>query len=206
MRVRDLRFLTAIVIVGMSAFAISQGLNIVRFRLTQWAGGDVRWWTEVTGLASSAREKSLNRAVMPGDEEGALKQRDKLIQLLSIQPMASVHWLSLSAMDVVAGQSPTQIAGALVLSALTGPNEGQLMIQRGIFGLSIWETLPPEVRATAVIDLTGGLLQNVARLTEADKASLRVVLSRKTDKVRLEIAAALQARGFTAEDTVYIGL
>ena len=46
-----------------------------------------------------------------------------------------------------------QVLGSLELSMLTGPNEGYVMAERGIFGVSLWESLSPDLKRRVAIDL-----------------------------------------------------
>ena len=46
-----------------------------------------------------------------------------------------------------------QVLGSLELSVLTGPNEGYVMAERGIFGVSLWEDLSPDLKNRVAIDL-----------------------------------------------------
>ena len=47
--------------------------------------------------------------------------------ILSIEPLSSLDWLSLSGMQLVTDQPMEQVLGSLELSMLTGPNEGYVM-------------------------------------------------------------------------------
>ena len=49
-----------------------------------------------------------------------------------------------------------RVLGSLRLSMLTGPNEGYAMTERGIFGVSLWESLAPDLKRRVVLDLAGG--------------------------------------------------
>ena len=55
------------------------------------------------------------------------------------------------------GHAPAmeRVLGSLRLSMLTGPNEGYAMAERGIFGVSLWESLSPDLKRRVVIDLAG---------------------------------------------------
>ena len=46
-----------------------------------------------------------------------------------------------------------QVFGSLELSMLTGPNEGYVMAERAIFGVSLWESLSPDLKRRVAIDL-----------------------------------------------------
>ena len=49
-----------------------------------------------------------------------------------------------------------QVLGSLELSMLTGPNEGYVMAERGIFAVSLWEGLSPDLKSRVAIDLAAG--------------------------------------------------
>ena len=49
-----------------------------------------------------------------------------------------------------------QVLGSLKLSMLTGPNEGYVMAERGIFGVSLWESLSPDLKRRVINDLAKG--------------------------------------------------
>ena len=69
----------------------------------------------------------------------ANRRREVLSAILSIKPLSSMDWLSLSGMQLVTDQPMEQVLGSLKLSMLTGPNEAYVMAKRGIFGVSLWE-------------------------------------------------------------------
>jgi hypothetical protein len=98
------------------------------------------------------------------------------------------------------GEALPKALDALTLSTLTGPNEGYLITQRGIFGVSYWEILPNESRNRAAADLAA------RRLSGRNGERVRTILAGKTPDVRRDIRAALQARGFPAGDFPRIGL
>ena len=75
----------------------------------------------------------------------------------------------------------------LLLSWVTGPNEGYVMAERGIFGLSLWESLSPDLKRQTAVDLA-------AERTMEGK-TFRDVLAAKPEEVRLEVRTALIATG-----------
>ena len=56
-----------------------------------------------------------------------------------------------------------QVLGSLKLSVLTGPNEGYVMAERGIFGVSLWESLSPDLKSRAAIDLVHAMFPRTRR-------------------------------------------
>ena len=60
-------------------------------------------------------------------------------------------------MQLVTDQPMEQVLESLKLSTLTGPNEGYVMAERGIFGVSLWEGLSPDLKSRVAIDLADDL-------------------------------------------------
>ena len=73
---------------------------------------------------------------------------------------------------------------------LTGPNEGYVMGERGVFGASLWETLSPDLRKGVVSDL--------ARAEMNQK--FRTALSAQRLGVRQELREALLATGLSPKE------
>jgi hypothetical protein len=177
-----------------------RGWDILRFSWAEENGEGTRPWADVSGLVFSALESSLTALSDPGDKDQVSKRRDQITEILSMRPLASEYWLTLAGIRVVGGEALSGALDALMLSSLTGPNEGYLIAQRGIFGVSYWEILPPEVRSRAVSDLAA------RRLADRNAERVRNILAEKTPDVRQEIGAALRARGFSDADFSRIGL
>ena len=197
MRVREVRFLTALAVIGLCLFGIARGWEIGRFRIAE-AGlrtdGSQRellgHWAGISGVASSALEASLPGALDPGDRRGAQSQLGQLAEILSLRPLSSTHWLSLSGTRFVVGQPTNKIIGALILSSMTGPNEGQIMLQRGAFELSLWELLSPELQKRASVDIAE-TLRLFTQLQAADRNNLKTVVASRTEDVRQTVRSLL---------------
>jgi hypothetical protein len=206
MRVREIRFLTALAVIGLCLFAIARGWEIGRFRIAE-AGlrtdGNQRellgYWAGISGVASSALEASLPGAIDPNDREAAQRQLGQLTEILSLRPLSSTHWLSLSGTRLVIGQPTNKIIGALILSSMTGPNEGQIMLQRGAFELSLWELLPPELQKRTSVDI-GETLRLFTQLQAADRNNLKTVAATRTADVRQTVRNLLvEEQGISPE-------
>jgi hypothetical protein len=211
MRLREARLLTALAIIGICGLAVTRGFEIVRFanaRAAVAAGQDradaVRRWTAVSGVAGAALEVSLTDAISPTDSDGARRRADQFAAILSVRPLSSVNWLSLAGMRFVARQPFDKVLAAVALSSLTGPNEGYVMSQRGIFGLVQWENLPADVRKRTATDLVGVILGN--SITIPERTTTEEVLTAKSADTRREIAELLVSEGLPSNEVARIGL
>jgi hypothetical protein len=192
-----IRAATALFVLFLCLPAIVRGADILRFSVADDNDEDTRPWANVSGLAFSALESSLTPVAKPEDVP---KRRDDLTEILSMRPLASEYWLTLAGTRITAGEPLSKALDALTLSSITAPNEGYLIAQRGIFGVSYWEALPPEVRNRAMDNLAA------RRLSGRNAERLRNILAEKTPNVRDAIRTALRARGLSAESFSRIGL
>ena len=155
-----IRLLTAIAMIGICGFSVAQGWRIVHFSLamvnidsSEKRAEIINTWSAVPGLASTALRAGLTDEINPSDPKAANRRREALSAILSIKPLSSIDWLSLSGMQLVTDQPMEQVLGSLKLSMLTGPNEGYVMTERGIFGVSLWESLSPDLKSRVAVDL-----------------------------------------------------
>src|SRR5438045_3584019 len=158
-----MRITTSLVIIGMCIFAAPRGWSTADFAIAR-AGlsskdeqqvGPVRAWIGAPGLTAAAMRASFTEMTDAADLDGAHKRADELTALLAVRPLSSADWLSLAEMRLVAGQAQTDVLAALRMSHIAGPNEGSIMWQRGIFGLLIWELLPPDALKQAINEDSG---------------------------------------------------
>jgi hypothetical protein len=195
----DMRFWTAIVMIGFCGFAIARGWSILQFsramanvdpseKRAEMMGG----WTGVPGVASMALKTGLEERVDPPDWNASNKRRDELSALLAMKPLSSIDWLSLSRMQLTTAQPRAQMLGSLMMSWVTGPNEGYVMAERGIFGLALWEVLSPDLRSRVTVDLAKG------EITENEK--FRAVFATKPEEVQSEVRTALVAAGLSPKE------
>src|SRR5262249_31875156 len=127
----DIRFWTAIALIGLCGFSIAKGWGIVHFSIAT-ANIDVfeNWaeafnpWTAVPEVASSALQAELKEEIDISDPKAANGRRETFSSIVSIRPAASLSWLSLSGLQWATHQSMAQVGESLKLSMLTGPNEG----------------------------------------------------------------------------------
>ena len=204
------RVATALVVLALCAWTASRGWAIVRFshaRASMTSQNEranaVAPWLAVSGIAGAAREAALTNAE-PNDIDSVRKRGDEIAAILSVRPISSINWLALASLRLFAGRPPDDVLGALAMSSLTGPNEGQALAQRGIFGLWQWENLPSRVGAQLVSGLAGAIL---ARATsDQERATMERMLAAKSAQARREIADVFRAAGLSAADLGRLGL
>jgi hypothetical protein len=83
------------------------------------------------------------------------------------------------------------VFGSLELSMLTGPNEGYVMEERRLFGVSLWEKLPPDLKRRVTSDLAVGEIRD---------GRLRAVVSPQPEQVQNEVKEALGAMGLSPKE------
>lgn len=199
MRIRYSRLLTAVVIIGVSWWPVWEGTNVIRYSRAV-TKSEIRQWTSVPGVASSAAEDALTYVDDTSDAETIIKRRDELADILEKAPLSSLIWLKFAEARVSANDPASKVLEAFDLSALTGPNEGYMITQRGLFGIWQWERLPPAAKTRTINDLS------TSQISDTKLAWLKTTLSEKTEPVRQEIRKALQAQGFSEKNLARLGL
>lgn len=172
----DARALTAVAVVALGLWAVVGGLDLVRLSIARTAARD----------DAATVMDALHR------------RHDRLTQLLATRPMAAQNWVSLAAVRHALGMAPDGVDGALLMSSLTGPNEADVMAQRALFGLAVWETSAAEIHARVLTDLCG--------VTVNDPSRLRLVLSTKPEAVRAAIRAGMIDHGCAGWTIAAVGL
>ena len=200
MLARNIRLFTAVAVIGACGWPIWQGLNLFRYGTADLTAEAVQPWIDFPGLASFAREYALTSIDDSSDDNTIRKRRDELEHLLTIRPLSSLSWLRLAEVRVDAHEDLARAIDALGLSAVTGPNEGYVLTERGLFGIWQWEGLPPDLKQRSIADLAA------RQLSDGKLAWLKAYLAGKPDVVRQEIRLALQARGFSKSNFERIGL
>ena len=197
---RIVRLLTAAAVIGGCGWSMWQGLNLFRYGTAELTAEAVQPWIDFPGLASFAREYALTPIDGSSDDKTILRGRDELEHLLAIRPLSSLSWLRLAEVRVDANEGLARATEALELSAVTGPNEGYILTERGLFGIWQWEGLSPELKQRAIADLAA------RQISDGKLAWLKTYLAGKPEPLRREIRSALQARGFSKSNFDRIGL
>jgi hypothetical protein len=198
-----IRLLTAIALIVISGVSIAQGWGIVRFFLasTNIISSEKRAaiadaWRATSGITSTALQDELADETNRSDMIAPYHRRELLSAILSIKPLSSIDWLALAKMELMTHQPMEQVLEGLKLSMLTGPNEGYIMGERGIFAVSLWENLSPDLKSRTAMDLAFARTSMDSEVTE----KLRAVVSTKPDRVRDELREALLATGLSLKE------
>lgn len=201
-----LRFLTVVFTTLLCLVALGEGWDIVRFSLAAQKGDRAdsqvfRAWTDVSGLSFNARDATLTAIANSNGEGRSHAIEEQLAKILSVKPVSPGYWVSLARMRF-ADQGRDPAMQAFSLSVLTGANEGNVMPWRGIWGLSIWETAPPELKSRAIADIARAL----AYMNAQQVAAMQATLQGKTDQVRQQIRSLLLEKRAPIAQLARVGL
>jgi hypothetical protein len=194
-----IRLLTAIALIVISGVAVAQGWGIVRFFLasTNIVSSEKRARVAdalraTSGITSTALQDELADETNRSDMIAPYHRRELLFALLSIKPLSSMDWLALSKAELMTHQPMDDVFGSLNLSMLTGPNEGYIMAERGIYGVSLWQRLSPDLKRRVATDLVmGDIIGN---------EKFQAALSPHPEQVRNELRDAVIATGVSRKE------
>ena len=119
------------------------------------------------------------------------EQGEQVQSMLSARPLDSSAWLDLARIRLASGEGLDQVASALALSSLVGPNEEANMAGRATFGIPLWSALPPGSRRALLSDLVGGW----SGIDEAGRQALRASLMVMPGAAKESLRAALLLAG-----------
>jgi hypothetical protein len=196
-----IRLLTAIALIVISGIAVAQGWGIGRFFLasTNIVSAEKRAriadaWRATAGITSIALNDELADETNRSDIIAPYHRRELLSAILSIKPLSSMDWLALSKAELMTHQSMDDVFGSLELSMLTGPNEEYIMAERGIYGISLWQRLSPDLKGRVAHDLS------VVEYPDPDIQKIRTFVSAQPEQVRAELREALIADGLSSQE------
>ena len=196
-RLTAVRLGTAFVVLALCTFAGSRGWSTAQFAIMRSEldhpaqVGPLGPWIGAPGVTAAALSATLTQMTDAADVDGAAKRADQLAALLSVRPLSSRHWLSLAEMRLVTERPKEEVVTALEMSWVTGPNEGTLMWQRGVFGVLIWELLSPEKRKLTIEQIARAM--NGTPIDDSELVSAKKALSQKSAEARAEIAVLMRA-------------
>jgi hypothetical protein len=135
------RLFTAIAIIFVCGFAIDRGWIIVQY---SWATRQaevvqknpklLETWKTAPVVGTSALQIALKHANL---EEDRFVRRGMMQTLLTVKPLSSPDWLALSQQQLVTDSSMDEVTASLLLSMVTGPNEGYVKAERAIVSVAI---------------------------------------------------------------------
>jgi hypothetical protein len=194
-----IRWLTAIVVIGVCGFTVVRGLGMVQFSLAraridsaQQRAEFVNTWSVDPDVAARALQADLTYQIDPSDQKATDHRLQTLSALASIEPLSSSNWLGLSTLQLITDQPMEQVFDSLELSMLTGPHEGDVIQNRRFFGVSLWERLSPDLKRRVAGDAA------VGELPYNDK--FRAFVSTQPGQVRNELGEALLAAGLSPKE------
>lgn len=201
-----MRRLTALVIICICLPVISWGWQAVQFAGGRFVTPDPSQaatpaWIGIPGLGAEALEESLRGPAAAGLSPTLREAR--LTALLATHPMSAQAWLSLSGERFVLGRPGSDIDAAVAMSWVTGPNEGSLMWNRGLFELVRWQTLPAAARRQAIADLAGAM--DGGTVNDAGFSLAKTILVQQSPAARAEIVTALEIAGSSQAQLRMIG-
>jgi hypothetical protein len=195
----DIRLWTAIAVIGICGCAAVWGSDIVQFSLatanidsSENRESILKGWIAVPEVGTAALRAELSEKIDASDSQAAHNRREALARIVAIQPLSPISWMLLSAMQLVTDQPMEQVFDGLELSMVTGPNEGYLMSERGIYGVSLWPRLPADLKRRVANDLTAAVI--------IGNSAFRATLSAQPDGVRDELRAAMLATGLSPQE------
>ncbi len=193
-----IRLATMMVVIGLAGFAAVNGSQLATLSWSGWGalqpseGG----WVD---RSSVVMQPFASRVADAGAQTVVSEQ---IADAIGRSPLAGRNWLAFAGMQLMSGAPGPGIVSSLVMSAVTGPNNLELMPGRGLLGVAIWEVLPPERRPGIATDLINATQWGVMGL---ERAQLAVILATKPPGIREEIRKyLLAAEG--ASDPIIKGL
>lgn len=191
-----MRFLTTWIVIIGCAFTVIRGWQVVGFALAEGearsetaSSTDFSAWQNVPGLRISVLGADLARSASGDSPTDARPRMEQLAVLLAAKPLSPVDWLALAGTRVADAAPQDKVSAAITMSYVTGPNEGDLMVQRGIFGLIEWQQLSQEVHAQTIRDLSGAI--QGGEISDQIRDIIKGVLAAKSTQERSEIVAML---------------
>ncbi len=193
-RVSSPRFLTALLVGGLCVFTVSRASSMLEFGVRELftsrgtAEANLRPFVDDPLVGYLARRDLLDS----GSVTDPKAQISNISHLLRLTPLSSEAWLRLAIARRAGGKPVSEIASAIVLSQLTGPNEAALMARRAAFGLGLWSVFPSDLRRVLIGDLVGG---GWAHMEAGQREGLSALLQAESPETRQEIYAALLLAG-----------
>jgi hypothetical protein len=211
MAARIFRIYTTLAILALCGFTVLRGWEVTGFaaardslRVGEAAAGRFGAWRDLPGVSGAALRASLAQMSHGVHPVATSDRGDALGALLAVQPSAPGDWLSLAGTRVAIGDPEARFLSALRMSYLTGPNEGGIMVERGLLGLLEWTILPEAVKERTARDLAGAMLDGT--ISEAGFQVLKSVLAGKSAEMRVELSAQLASQMIPRSLLVGIGL
>ncbi|WP_454818317.1 hypothetical protein [Labrys neptuniae] len=201
---RIARIGTAVLCIAVAGLAVWRSVPVLGFALAERLAEESSDIAALQSFATTLETGPLAEAAM----QSAIPQNQPVdrikaaSRLLTRQPLSSSAWLDLATARLAGGEGMAEVAQALRLSALMGPNESVLMASRALFSLPLWTALPDDLRRRVAQDIAGGW----DRFETSDKLVMRLTLSASL-ATRTQLTALLrQADGMNQARLDDLGL
>jgi hypothetical protein len=110
------------------------------------------------------------------------------ISILAVHPMSAEAWTLLAGARLLGGQPIVKSASALQTSLMLAPNEDDLVAERLVYGLIIWEYLSPSAKERIALDLSIAGGRGVPKEIE----QIRTIIAQKSAATREDIRTRLE--------------
>ncbi|QEN85695.1 hypothetical protein FZC33_05530 [Labrys sp. KNU-23] len=195
---------TAALCMAVAGFTVWRSVPVLGFALAEHQAEESTDTAPLKTFAATLETGALAEAAMQSAIPQA-RPADRIeaaTRLLKRRPLSSNAWFDLATARLADGKGMAEVAQALRLSALTGPNESVLMASRALFALSLWSALPDDLRRRTAQDIAGGW----DRFETSDKLVMRLTLS-TSPVMRTELTTLLrQADGMNRARLDDLGL
>jgi hypothetical protein len=188
-----IRLATMMAVIGLAGLAVVNGSQLAALSWSAW------------GAVQPNQSAWVNRsALLPGatgvaDADAQTIVSEQIADAIGRSPLSGRNWLALAGMQLMSGAPGQRIVSSFVMSAVTGPNNLELMAGRGLLGIAIWEVLPPERRPGIATDLINATRWRVMGL---ERVQIAVILETKPPHTRQEIRKYLLAVEGTSDPII----
>jgi len=193
MRERHLRYLAALLIIGLAFYTVSSASTILSYALADLSVSAANApqtyapFVDQPTVAYLARARMLQLAASSDPAQRA----DDIKDLLAQTPADGHMWLELAKAQAAQQVPPDRLVKPLAMSSLTGPNEGRVMAERVLFMAPLWNNLPADSRRGISSDLLGGW----GSMSMPQKRYIGDVLKSAPEEEKHQIAAGLLLAG-----------
>jgi hypothetical protein len=161
----------------------------------------LRSWQGVTGVAGAAVAAAV---AYSAPSIGRLDPDDAYAAAVAVQPLSATRWASLAGDWLAKAKPLDDVAAAIAMSEMTGPNEVLAMAQRGILGLLLWDVMNDDQHARTAADLAGA----IPALANADDVTRMAgdILQKKSPQLRDDVERQLRSHGLSQTNMMRVGL
>lgn len=159
------RNLTAMLACCVAAAAVFVGAQVVLFSIARIMlppsaevdsvvfRSRMATWADRPGVSIAARSLLLPAGRPLRADGNPAQDVEDIKSVLALRPMSPANWLALAEARMAAKAPASQVNAALLMSHITGPREGYVMIVRAIVALEAWDGLTIQLKQKAARDI-----------------------------------------------------